>query len=79
MKSTIRERDDIRFRRASIAFHVAAAVVAGLIEVALLIPFGFLLARAVVVPRHGWCPAQIGAVEIIGATLVPIVPLLVLP
>lgn len=77
VKSTIRERDDVRFRRVSIAFHVAAALVAALIDPVLLIPFGFLLARAVLVPRHGWRPARIGAVEIVGALLVLIVPLLV--
>lgn len=78
VKSTIRERDDPRYRRASIGFHVVAAVVAGALDPWLLVPFGFLLARAVLVPQHGWRPARIGAVEIVGSSLVLIVPLLVL-
>ena len=76
VKSTIRERDDARYRWASIGFHTAALVVAALISPLLLVPFGYLLARAVLVPRQGWRPARIGAVEIVGAVLVLVVPLI---
>lgn len=75
VKSTIRERDDPRYRRASVLFHVGAVAVAGLIEPWLLVPFGYLLARAVLVPQHGWRPARIGAVEIVGSALVLVVTL----
>jgi len=78
VKSTIRERDNPRSRVASIAFHVVALGAATWIDPVLAIPFGFLLLRAVLVPQHGWRPAQIGAVEIIGSLLVLTVPLLAL-
>ena len=78
VKSTIRERDDPRYRTASIAFHALALIAATWIKPLLVIPFGFLLVRAVVVPRHGWRPAQIGAVEIAGSLLVLAVPLVAL-
>lgn len=77
VKSTIRERDDPRYRKASIAFHAAAVPVAGALDPWLLVPFGFLLGRAVAVPQHGWRPARIGAVEIVGSVLVLVVTLLV--
>jgi hypothetical protein len=70
VKSTIRKRDDVRYRRASIAFHSVALAIAIVIEPLLALPFGFLLIRAVVVPQHGWRPARIGAVEIVGSLLV---------
>ncbi len=78
VKSTIRERDNPRYRSASIAFHAVSLLVAMWIEPVLAIPFGFLLIRAVVVPQHGWRPAQIGAVEIVGSLLVLTVPLIAL-
>ena len=60
---------------ASIAFHVVALwPLAVWIDPLLAIPFGFLLVRAVAVPQHGWRPAQIGAVEIVGSLLVLAVP-----
>lgn len=77
VKSTIRERDDPRYRRASVAFHVVAASVVAILEPWLLVPFGFLLFRAVAVPQHGWRPARIGAVEVAGSLLVLVVTLLV--
>lgn len=70
VKSTIRERNDPRYRRASIALHCVAFVVAGLLQPWLLVPFGFLLARAVLVPQQGWRPGRIGVVEIVGSVLV---------
>jgi hypothetical protein len=78
VKSTIRERKDVRYRWASIGFHVVALAAAVLIDPTLVIPFGFLLLRAVLVPREGWRPSRIGAVEIVGSTLVLVVPLLTL-
>ncbi len=78
VKSTIRERDNPRYRSASITFHAMALLVAIWIEPLLAIPFGFLLVRAVVVPQHGWRPAQIGAVEIVGSLLVVTVPIIAL-
>jgi hypothetical protein len=77
VKSTIRERDDPRYRTASVAFHAVAALVAGALDPWLLVPFGFLLARAAAVPQQGWRPARIGAVEIVGSVLVLVVTLLV--
>ncbi len=73
VKSTIRERDNVEARRASIAFHIVALVIGVLINPLLSVSFGFLLARATVVPQRGWRPAQIGTVEIIGSALVVVV------
>ncbi len=70
VKSTIRERDDRRYRWASIAFHVVALSVTLWIDPWLALPFGYLLVRAVVVPQHGWRPGRIGVAEIIGSVLV---------
>ncbi|MCZ3387733.1 MAG: hypothetical protein LH645_01125 [Actinomycetia bacterium] len=70
VKSTIRERDNPRYRTASIAFHSVGLVVALWIDPLLALPFGFLLIRAVVVPQHGWRPTRIGAVEILGSLIV---------
>ena len=78
VKSTIRERDNPRFRTASIAFHFLALIVALWIEPLLALPFGFLLIRSVVVPQHGWRPGRIGAVEIVGSLLVVAVTLVAL-
>jgi hypothetical protein len=75
VKSTIRERDNPRLRTTSIVFHLAALVCSVLIDPWLAIPFGYLLVRSVAVPQHGWRPGRIGAVEVVGATLVLVVPL----
>jgi YwiC-like protein len=75
VKSTIRERANPRFRAISIAFHVVALGCAVRIDPWLAIPFGFLMIRSVAVPQQGWRPARIGAVEIVGSTLVLVVPL----
>jgi hypothetical protein len=79
VKSTIRERDNLRFRQGSIAFHIGALVAATAIDPGLAIPFGFLLLRSVAVPRHGWRPARIGAVELVGSVLVLGAALVTLP
>jgi hypothetical protein len=78
VKSTIRERDDRRYRWASIAFHVVALGVTLWIDPWLALPFGYLLLRAVVVPQHGWRPARIGVVEIVGSVLVVVTSLVAL-
>lgn len=76
VKSTIRERNNVRARWASIAFHAAALLIVVTIDPLYAVPFGFLLARAVAVPQRGWRPGRIGAVEIIGSVLVVTVTLL---
>jgi hypothetical protein len=78
VKSTIRERDDRRFRWASIAFHLVALGLAIWIEPWMALPFGYLLLRAIFVPQHGWRPARIGAVEIVGSVLVLVTTLIAL-
>lgn len=78
VKSTIRERDDRRYRWASIAFHVVALALAAWIEPWLALPFGYLLLRSVAVPQHGWRPGRIGIVEIIGSVLVLVTALVAL-
>lgn len=78
VKSCIRERDDRRYRWASISFHVVALGLAAWTAPWLALPFGYLLIRAVGVPQHGWRPARIGAAEIVGSLLVVVTALIVL-
>ena len=71
VKSLIRDRDDPRVRRLSVAYHAALAVGAWWLHPALGVVAVLLLARAVVVPCR-WPhvrPAPLGAGEVV-ATLV---------
>lgn len=72
VKSLIRERDDPRYARASVAFalvgvpvSVALAAWWGLpAGTWLVLPAGVMAVRAVVVPRLSWRPLRIGLVEL---------------
>ncbi|MFC0647298.1 YwiC-like family protein [Cellulomonas phragmiteti] len=78
VKSLIRERDDPRVRRASVAYHVLVAALLALVGPLLGAVGVLLVARAVVVPWR-WPrarPAAIGAGEVL-ATLVVTTALLV--
>jgi hypothetical protein len=78
VKSLIRERRDPRFARAS--FALALASVPGAVALAvwwgwpegawLVLPFGALAVRAVVVPRLSMRPGAIGAIELVCFVLV---------
>lgn len=68
VKSLIRESDDIRWRRANIAFHLAA-LAWGLAAPILLLPFAAALARSIAM-RPGLRPGVIGVVEIVISLLV---------
>jgi hypothetical protein len=67
VKTMIRERGDAGYLRASIGFHVLALVAAGLLAPALLVPFGWFLARAVILPRHRPSVKQVGLLELAGS------------
>lgn len=71
VKSLIRERDDPRVRRASVAYHVVVAVVGALVDPLLGVVGALLAVRALVVPWRwpGLRPGVIGAGEVV-ATLV---------
>jgi len=78
VKSLIRERDDPRVLRASIGYHVVAAVAGALVDPLLGVVGALLAVRAWLVP-HRWPrarPAVIGAGEVV-ATLVVTAALLV--
>lgn len=64
VKTMIRERGSVGWRRASIAFHVVAALVAGTISWPLGAIFAWLLARATVFPRFRMSPRAVGLVEV---------------
>lgn len=78
VKSLIRERRDPRFARASLA--LALASVPGAVALAvwwgwpegawLVLPFGALAVRAIVVPRLSMRPGAIGAIELVCFVLV---------
>lgn len=78
MKSLIRERRDPRWRRASLAYHVAVLPLAWWLSPWLLLPFAYALARAVAVtPDRKLRPGVIGIVELVGAILLVAVALVV--
>ena len=60
----IRERGSVRWRRASVAFHAGAMVVAGLVALPLAVVFGWLLVRSVTFPMHRLAPRTVGFVEL---------------
>jgi hypothetical protein len=86
VKTVIRERDNVAFRRVSGAYHLLALLVAtavfGLVHHdasswPLLIVFALLLARAIVVPPYRPTPRQAGIGEIVATVAVATTSLLV--
>jgi hypothetical protein len=69
VKTMIRERESTGYYRASVGYHAAALVPAGLLSPWLLVPFALYLARAVALPRRRLRPAQVGVVEIVNSVL----------
>lgn len=69
VKTMIRERGDRGYLWASIGFHVVALVLAGVLNLALLVPFAWFLARAVVLPRRTPSVKQVGLLELAGSLL----------
>jgi hypothetical protein len=78
VKTMIREAGNAVYYRGSVAYHVVAVGLAGLINAWLMVPFALYLLRAVALPRRSLRPAQVGAVEVANATLLVVVALLVL-
>ena len=64
VKTMIRERGSVRWRRASVAFHAGAMVVAGLVALPLAVVFGWLLVRSITFPMHRLAPRTVGFVEL---------------
>ncbi len=64
VKTMIRERGSVRWRRASVSFHAVAAVIAGAVAVPLGVVFAWLLARAALFPRYRMKPKTVGFVEL---------------
>ncbi|MFI1991829.1 YwiC-like family protein [Actinoplanes sp. NPDC020271] len=64
VKTMIRERGSILYYRTSIAYHVAAVVVALLLSRLLAALFAVLAIRAFVLPRRRLTPKQVGLLEI---------------
>lgn len=77
VKSLLREARRVRFRRADVAWHVAAAVLTGLASPGWLIGFGPALIRAVVA-RPGMSVALVGGIEAVVAVLVVVATFLVI-
>jgi hypothetical protein len=69
VKTMIREQGDTGYLLASIGFHIVALVGATLLAPALLVPFGWFLARAVVLPRRRPSVRQVGLLELAGSLL----------
>lgn len=69
VKTMIRERGQPAYLWASIGFHATALVVAAVLGLALLVPFLWFLARAVVLPRRRPSVKQVGLLELAGSLL----------
>jgi YwiC-like protein len=69
VRTMIRERGAVGYLSASIGFHVVALLVAGVVSAALLVPFGWFLARAAVLPRRSVSVRQVGLLELAGSLL----------
>ncbi|WP_435920930.1 YwiC-like family protein [Paenibacillus sp. DYY-L-2] len=71
VKTIIREKNNPRFYRLSIVYHVLLlAISAALFPLAVLIPFGVLLIRAVFTPRTKITVKRCGILEIVYSALV---------
>lgn len=65
VKTMIRERGSVAYRRASVAFHLVALVVAAWVSLPLGAVFAVLLLRAWLLPGRGLRPKQVGVGEIV--------------
>ncbi|MEU8661388.1 YwiC-like family protein [Actinoplanes philippinensis] len=70
VKTMIRERGSVAYRRASIVYHLAALAVATLIDAFAAVVFAGLLGRAWLLPGRPLTPKQVGFVEIGASVLV---------
>lgn len=77
VKSAIRKRGQDGFLALSVAFHVVATVVAGVVAWSLGVLFAVLTARAALVPRLGGTPKQLGIGEIVATFAVALLALAV--
>lgn len=73
VKTMIRERGSTSFRRASIAYHAVAAVLAWLVDPWLGVLFVVLLARAAVLPGRALTPRQVGFGEVAASVALVVV------
>ena len=69
VKTMIRERGDSGYLQTSVAYHLVALGVAVVMSAALLVPFGWFLARAIVLPRRPVSVTQVGLLELAGSLL----------
>ncbi len=75
VKSMIRERGNVRFRRLSVLWHVASVGVVAAYSPWLAAVFAVMAARAWLVPRFSFSPKQIGIAEIFSTLAVALVSL----
>jgi hypothetical protein len=69
VKTMIRERDNVAYRRASIAYHVLALGAAAWLSLPLAAVFALLLARAWALPGRRLSPKHVGLLEIANCVL----------
>jgi hypothetical protein len=70
VKTMIRERGSVPYRRASIVYHLAALAAASLTGIFAAMIFTALLARAWLLPGRPLTPKQVGLIEIAASLLV---------
>jgi hypothetical protein len=69
VKTMIRERGNAVYRWWSAGYHLVAAGAAAWVSPWAGLLFGWLLARAVVLPSRGWSPKRVGLVEMANCVL----------
>ncbi|WP_430782866.1 YwiC-like family protein [Actinoplanes sp. G11-F43] len=70
VKTMIRERGSVAYRRASVGYHLAALAGAALIGPVSGVVFALLLVRAWALPGRPLSPKQVGLIEIAASTLI---------
>ncbi|HMT31629.1 MAG TPA: YwiC-like family protein [Dermatophilaceae bacterium] len=75
VKSMIRERGNLRFRRLSVGWHALSTVAVATFSLPLAAVFLVLTVRAWIVPRFSFSPKQIGIAEIASTLAVALVSL----
>jgi YwiC-like protein len=70
VKTMIRERDSLPYRRASIAYHAAALIAAAFTGALPAVVFALLLARAAALPGRALTPKRVGLIEIAASAAV---------
>jgi hypothetical protein len=76
VKTMIRERDNMTYRRWSVGYHATIFAIAAWVDPWTAVLFGWLLARAALLPGRGWSPKRAGLLEMASCALLLAYPVL---